>query len=119
MSDPFAPPQSANSFSTSRNRFRLRRVGVLSVGMFTAAAGVLGGLFVGLFVLMFSAVGVGVAGGQGAPNPGALVGMGAGAIIVVPLMYGILGFIGGVVNGFVYNILAGMTGGIELEFNDA
>jgi hypothetical protein len=33
------------------------------------------------------------------------------------LIYGIGGFIGGVIYAFIYNILAGMTGGLQMEFS--
>jgi len=40
---------------------------------------------------------------------------GAGLIIVIPLAYLVLGFIIGVVASWLYNIVAGVTGGIEVE----
>ena len=40
---------------------------------------------------------------------------GAGAIILLPLFYGAIGFIAGLIGAFVYNIAAGVVGGIELD----
>lgn len=40
---------------------------------------------------------------------------GVGAIIFLPIMYGIMGFIGGAIMAFVYNVVAGIAGGVELE----
>lgn len=40
---------------------------------------------------------------------------GAGAIVVLPIFYGVLGFVGGAVGALVYNVVAGFTGGIELD----
>ena len=114
MSDPFSAPGAPDAFGAPRNRLRLRRVGVFSVGLFSGAAGVIVGLSGGFFIMLVGAVGA--AGAQGGQNAGALLGMGAGAMIMGPLFYGIAGFLGGVVNGVIYNILAGMTGGIEVEF---
>jgi hypothetical protein len=38
-----------------------------------------------------------------------------GSIILFPLFYGILGFIGGLIMAGLYNLLAGFVGGIEVE----
>ena len=38
-----------------------------------------------------------------------------GAIIIAPICYAILGFIGGLIGAVVYNFAAGMMGGIEVE----
>jgi hypothetical protein len=48
---------------------------------------------------------------------GGFVGMlfGAGAIVILPVFYGVLGFIGGAILAVVYNFIAGWTGGIEIE----
>ena len=40
---------------------------------------------------------------------------GAGAIVILPIFYGVLGFVGGAIVAFAYNLIAGWTGGIELE----
>ena len=40
---------------------------------------------------------------------------GAGAIVVLPIFYGVLGFIGGAIVAFAYNVIAGWTGGLELD----
>ena len=40
---------------------------------------------------------------------------GAGAIVILPIFYGVLGFIGGAIVAFAYNLIAGWTGGIEIE----
>lgn len=44
-----------------------------------------------------------------------IMGMGFGLIIIAPIMYGIMGFLVGVVGAFVYNLVAGWVGGIEVE----
>jgi hypothetical protein len=43
--------------------------------------------------------------------------LGAGAIILMPIMYGIMGFIGGIISAALYNLLAGIIGGIEMNFD--
>jgi hypothetical protein len=44
---------------------------------------------------------------------GALFGI--GAIVMLPVFYGILGFIGGAIVAAAYNLVAGWAGGIELD----
>lgn len=48
-----------------------------------------------------------------APMFGALFGI--GAIIMMPIFYGIMGFIGGAIVAAAYNFIAGWTGGIEID----
>lgn len=117
MSDPFAAPSEETSFGQPRRRWRLRRLSPVSVGLFTGAAGAIVGLLAGLVVLLIS--GLGISTTQGAQSAGAAMGMGALSLIMLPLFYGVTGFIGGVINAFVYNLLAGMTGGIEFEMSEA
>ena len=40
---------------------------------------------------------------------------GVGSIILFPIVYGIMGFIGGLITAVLYNLLAGFVGGIEME----
>jgi hypothetical protein len=39
------------------------------------------------------------------------------AIVVLPVLYGALGFIGGVISAALYNVIASVAGGIELELD--
>lgn len=39
-------------------------------------------------------------------------------IIVFPIMYGIFGYIGGLISAAIYNILAGIVGGIKVTVSD-
>jgi hypothetical protein len=38
-----------------------------------------------------------------------------GAVILLPIFYGITGFIGGIIMAAVYNFVAGVVGGVELD----
>lgn len=50
------------------------------------------------------------------PQTGALgILFGVGAIIILPIVYGLLGFVGGAIVAWIYNIAARLIGGIELE----
>ena len=94
----------------------IRRVSPMS-------AAKIGGLlyaFIGLLIgavmsLAFGAIGS-LAGDSDLPHA-PLMGMmmGAGAIVVAPIFYGVLGFVTSAVTAMIYNLLAGWIGGIEIE----
>jgi len=95
----------------------LNRLGVFSCakvsGVLYAAFGLLAGMIFSFFAL------IGVAAGLASDSgPEALFGLvfGVGAVIIMPIVYGILGFIGGVITALLYNLAAGVIGGVELEF---
>ncbi|MGM5484760.1 MAG: hypothetical protein ACQEP1_02710 [Nanobdellota archaeon] len=41
--------------------------------------------------------------------------IGAASIVIFPIMYGIIGFIGGLIFTWLYNLVAGWIGGIRIE----
>jgi hypothetical protein len=45
--------------------------------------------------------------------------MGLGIAVMIPILYAIMGFIGGLLVGVIYNLLAIPTGGIEITLADA
>lgn len=111
MSNPFEFSTTPDDFASGAREVKLKRIGVWSAGIFGGAAGVIGGLVGGGIFFLLSMAGAQL-GNQG---PQAL-GMGAGALVFLPLLYGFFGFIGGLLNAYVYNIVAGLSGGIEMEF---
>jgi len=40
---------------------------------------------------------------------------GIGAIVIVPIFYGAIGFIGGIISAAIYNLIGSTIGGIEVE----
>lgn len=93
----------------------LKSIGVFSLAKMMAALNAVGGFIAGAFLALFGILGPGIAAAQS--DAGAFIGMlfGVGAIIFLPIMYGIMGFIGGAIMAFVYNLVAGIAGGVELE----
>lgn len=94
---------------------KLRRVGPLScakmAGVLYAALGLIFGCFVSAAALFGVALGAG-------DEPGtAVLGLlfGVGAVVVMPIVYGLLGFVSALVGAALYNLVARVTGGIELE----
>lgn len=72
----------------------------------------IGGLIGGVFFALMS-----LAGGQMWTGESAFVGaiFGVGAIIFLPVFYGLIGVLAGAIGATVYNWLAGMLGGFEIE----
>jgi hypothetical protein len=78
------------------------------------------GLIVGACMALFSMLAGSLAGLAGSAAPGARAlgfGFGAGAIIVVPILYGIIGAIGGAIGAALYNLAAGWVGGLEVDIS--
>jgi hypothetical protein len=91
----------------------IRRVGVWSAAKLYAAITASIGLCVGVVIAGLSAVGA-VAGMQ--EDAGAIAGLlGIGAIVIAPIFYGVMGLIGGAIGALLYNLFAGLVGGLEVE----
>jgi hypothetical protein len=54
-------------------------------------------------------------GKAGAPAPAVF---GVGFALILPVIYAVIGFIGGILAAAVYNLVARWTGGLEFEFRD-
>jgi len=99
----------------------VRHVGVFSLakmqGLLGFIIGLIIGVIYGLIVMLFGAAMSSLAPRGDAQAMGGISTIVVGLIIMIafPVFYGILGFIGGAIGGFVYNIAAGIVGGIELD----
>jgi hypothetical protein len=93
----------------------LKRIGVLSCGKVMGLLYAVFGLIAGLLLSVLSLLGVaiGAASGDGEAALGALFGV--GAVILLPIVYGLLGFLAGMLVSALYNLAARFTGGLELE----
>lgn len=84
------------------------------LGAIYAIIGFIFGLLFAAISLTFSSIAPRPASGQA--MPGWITGMfGVGAVIFMPIVYGIMGFIGGLLTGALYNALAKRIGGIVIE----
>lgn len=90
----------------------LRSIGVLSMAKMMGTLYAVIGFILGLFFAMLSMIGAGFA--ERGSGIIAMV-MGVGGVIILPIFYGAIGFIAGVVGSALYNVIAGMAGGIELD----
>jgi hypothetical protein len=91
----------------------LKSVGVLSVAKMMGTLYMVVGFIVGSIIALLSVVGLGFA-ESGAEGVVALV-FGVGAVIILPVFYGVMGFLVGAVFSALYNVVAGMAGGVELN----
>lgn len=99
----------------------IKRFSVFSVakiqGLLGFVIGLIIGVIYGLFIMLFGAAmsslmpqGENQAmGGIGSVVAGIII------MIAVPIFYGILGFFGGAIGALVYNLAAGIVGGIRFE----
>ncbi|HEY5314623.1 MAG TPA: hypothetical protein VIK18_18970 [Pirellulales bacterium] len=92
----------------------IKSVGILSVAKIMGAMYAFFGLIAGFFMfVIFSLTSVAA---QGRNEMPAGIAAGVAALFFMPICYGIMGFVGGALSGFIYNLLASFVGGIELEF---
>ncbi len=90
----------------------IKRIDVSSAaimgGSTTAAFGLIAGLFIASFGGALNSFGNGSSSGVG-------FGFGIFAIILFPVLYGLLGLIAGAIYAAIYNLFAGIVGGIKVE----
>ena len=95
----------------------IKRVNPISAAKVGGVLGVLLGFVIGAFISLFAmAFGGAIAAASDAPG-GAFAGMifGAGAIIILPIFYGCIMFIGALIQAALYNVAAKWTGGVEVD----
>ena len=91
----------------------VKRVGVGSVAKIYGAISAAFGLVIGCVFALASLVGAGMADSTESAFLGPI--FGAGAIVALPIFYGVMGLIGGAVGALLYNVFAGMVGGVSIE----
>ncbi|MEO7191552.1 MAG: hypothetical protein ABI051_10905 [Vicinamibacterales bacterium] len=93
----------------------IRRVRPMSVAKVAGAVYALIGLLIGALVSL-AALAVGTTMPAESHFPAALgLLFGAGAIIALPIFYGVMGFVFTAIAAAIYNLVAGVVGGIEIE----
>jgi ribose/xylose/arabinose/galactoside ABC-type transport system permease subunit len=90
-------------------KIKLKRIEPMSLGKVFGVLYALMGLFVGIFVALVSVV----MGSLLQSSPMAMFGV--GAIVILPILYGALGFLMGLIMAALYNFIASKVGAIEIE----
>lgn len=97
---------------------RLRSVAPLQCGIVLSIVYAIGGLILAIiwlpFMAMMASMPMAMYGRAGMP----MAGLGLFALIVFPIVYGIGGFIAGVIGAFIYNLAARVTGGLEITLDN-
>jgi len=99
----------------------IRRFNVFSVAKIQGFLGFVIGLLIGVvYGLVFMIFGAAISSLAPQSDSQAMGGVGAMVVgliimIAVPIFYGILGFIGGAIGALVYNLAAGVVGGLKFE----
>ncbi|MBI2579637.1 MAG: hypothetical protein HYW27_01925 [Candidatus Aenigmarchaeota archaeon] len=89
-------------------KFVMTRIGVMSTAKIYAVIMFIAGLVLGIVTIFFSSL----------LYPGIPYGAGIIIALMMPFIYGALGFVMGAVSAVIYNFLAKYIGGIELEFRE-
>ena len=92
---------------------KLTRIGPVSYGKIMGVGMALFGLVFGL--IMAIAISIGGAMVGKAAGLGSLAGIGWALVIVLPITYGIMGFLIGLISAALYNLFAKIVGGIEVK----
>ena len=94
----------------------VRRIEPLSLARIAAVLYGALGLVIGAVVTLFALVGSSlVAASERTPLPFVGLLFGAGAIVLLPVLYGCLGFVGGLVWSALFNLAARLAGGLVVE----
>ena len=93
----------------------LKRIGVLSCGKVMGTCYAAMGLILGAIFALISLAGVAMPQPPNAAGPPMPFFFGGAAVIILPIVYGIGGFIGGIILAAIYNLVAGVVGGLELN----
>jgi hypothetical protein len=93
----------------------IKRIGPLSCAKIVGVLYAILGLFFGAMFTLFGLVGLFPTDSAMPMSPAFGMFMGVGAIIFLPLFYGCMGFVMTLIFAFIYNVLAAIVGGIELQ----
>ena len=91
----------------------IKRIGPLSCAKMVGTLYVFVGLLLGAIFSLVGMAGVFASDATDSPFVGAFVGV--GAIVFFPLLYGCMGFISALIGAWLYNLLAGFVGGVQLD----
>jgi hypothetical protein len=94
----------------SLNYMQIKRIAPQSLGRIVGVTYAILGLIGGLFFSLIS-----IATQSQAGSPPMPIFFGVGAVVFLPILYGLVGFIGGLFVAWLYNIVAERIGGIEID----
>lgn len=91
---------------------KLKKIDVLSAGKISGMISLIVGLILGIFSAVF--------GGIALSLMGFAAGVGMWAIIIFPIVYGLIGFIAGIIGAALFNLVAKwkFIDGLEIEIQE-
>jgi hypothetical protein len=98
----------------AKGMIRIKRIGVLSLGKIFGILYALMGLIFGAIITLVSLFAAVAFSKYQAMGLGGLF-FGIGSVIVLPIFYGVMGCVSGVITAFLYNLVASWVGGVEVE----
>ena len=95
----------------------IRRIGVASAAKISGAIYAVIGLIGGCIVAVISLASAGFMSAAANNDMPSWLGpmFGVGAIVIAPIFYGVMGVVVGALTAVVYNVVAGVAGGLDLE----
>ena len=97
----------------------ITRIGPVSFAKITGTLYLILGFIIGAVVTAVAMAGgfaSRAASGSGGIGSGGIgMVMGAASIVILPLLYGCFGFVASLIGAWLYNVVAGLMGGIEIE----
>ena len=91
----------------------VKSVGVASVAKIYGAISAGIGLVIGVCFALAAMAGAGLAENSEMSFLGPMLGV--GAVVALPIFNGVMGLIGGAIGAVLYNLFAGMVGGVQVE----
>jgi hypothetical protein len=92
----------------------VRSIGVWSAARLYGALTAAIGLIFGVIVALISTLGAGLSTVDDGPVWMSGV-FGVGAILFLPIFYGLMGLVGGAITAVLYNIFSNIVGGVEID----
>lgn len=95
---------------------KLKKLGVWSLAKFQAVIMAMMGLVIGVIFAVMSLLLPQAAGGT--ENVIGIGGLGMWVIIAMPIIYGVIGLVGGAIGALLFNLTTKIVGGLEMEFEE-
>ena len=93
----------------------IRRIGPMSIARLSGMLYAVMGLVLGGIISLIALAGGFASGNDHAAQFGGFIGV--GAVLVLPICYGLLGFVATLIAAWLYNVAAGVVGGIEVDIS--
>jgi hypothetical protein len=91
----------------------IKRIGPMSCARISGTLNAIMGIVLGAIFSLAALAGAFT--GDSSQGPFAATVFGVAAIIILPVLYGGIGFLATLIAAWLYNVLAGVVGGIELD----